>query len=381
MKSRAVELMPLALAASAAPLGTRRSVPSSPASRRMRVTFNGETLSAWCLVIDARSADEKREDLERGALKGSTAVFFQGHAQRPTDAYPFTSALAVLSLSGITAVPVCDTPYGTDPAWRGDNGKTVALMEVVRAALKPLGIRVQGCPPPAAGPVLVDAMPVDDGTCSLASGIMAMGWSHGGILARRFAHAYPKCVSALGQVCPAGYERLTPLGLTGRFAAEALRISKITAGSHSLDALRSALGFTRGLTGDVARSLLSAASSRFPARGVRALLDIRDCSLLCDSTNFGVPGLTRVAVAFGRDDTCMSPKRILGTDDPAGLTPEVAERFREAYFADLPGDASLRVHILPGTHLGPVTHSRDYARTILESLGELVCDRGPGGAA
>lgn len=358
---------------------TCRTSPSSPSDagsrpfpvKTFRVSFNGETIRAYCLVVDARDGARRAEDRRRGSLEGPAAVFFQGHAQRPGDAREFTSALAGLGRSGVVVVPVCDTPFGADPAWRGDDGKTVVLREVARAALAPFGIRVEGCPAFPAPFVLVDGKPVEDGACATGAGLVAVGWSHGGILARRFAHAYPGCVSALGQVCPAGYERLTPGRLAGRFTLEALRISRLAAGSHSAQALRSTLGFTRGLAGDVARSLAGAAASRFPARALRAFRDVHDCSLYCDSANFGLEGLARIAVAFGEDDTCMSVRRIAGASRQEGVTPRVLEDFRQRYFSDVPR-GRLGLHILPGTHLGPVTHSRIYARAVLGSLGELA---------
>ena len=358
---------------------TGRTSPPSPRGgsprpfpvKTFRVSFNGETIRAYCLVIDARDGARRAGDRRGGSLEGPAAVFFQGHAQRPGDAREFTSALAGLGRSGVVVVPVCDTPFGTDPAWRGDDGKTVVLREVARAALAPHGIRVEGWQAFPAPPVFLDGKPVEDGACDIKAGLAAIGWSHGGILARRFAHAYPGCVSALGQVCPAGYERVTPGRLTGRFILEALRISRLAAGSHSAQALRSTLGFVRGLTGDVARSFASAAASRFPARALRAFRDVRDCSLYCDSGNFGLEGLARIAVAFGEDDTCMSARRIAGAGRQEDVTSRVLEDFRQRYFSDAPR-GRLGLHILPGTHLGPVTHSGIYARAVLGSLGELA---------
>jgi hypothetical protein len=370
--SRALPFLSLFPAPLEASFGARRAIPLSPSPRAVQASFNQETLHAVCLVIDARTPAERDEDQTARALKGPASIFFQGHAQRPEDAYGFTSALARLSRSGIVVVPVCDTPFGSDEAWRGDKGKIAVLMEVARFALVPYGIRVEGCPA-SPGPILVDGLPVGDGACPVSTGFTALGWSHGGILARRFAHAYPGCVSNLGQVCPAGYEHTSPGKLTGRFAREALRISRITAGTHPMEMFRSALGFTRGFVGDITRSLASAARSHSPARALRAARDVRDCSLYCDSSNFGLKDISRIAVAFGVKDTCMSPRRILGVPDHSGLTADAASGFWQKYYADVPRDrASLYVGILPGTHLAPVTHSDLYARTILGNLGELA---------
>jgi pimeloyl-ACP methyl ester carboxylesterase len=362
----------LFLASQGASQAAPRAVPSNPVTRAARVLFNDETIRAFYLVIDARGRAEQEEDLASGSLKGPVALFFQGHAQRPADAYAFTSLVAGHCRSGVAVVPVCDTPFGRDENRRGDDGKMPVLREVARFALAPLGIRVKGEGTTSDWPALVDGLPVDDRACPVSAGLMAVGWSHGGILARRFAHAYPESVSALGQVCPAGYECLTPVLLAGRFAREALRISRITAGTHTLDALRSALGFARGFTGDIVRSLVSAALTLDPAKALRAARDIQDCSMYCDSSLFGLRGLARIAVIFGKNDTCMSPLRVLGAKDGSGLAPDVVSGFWQRYYADVsPEASSLHLDILPGTHLGPVTHSDLYAKTLLRNLNEL----------
>jgi pimeloyl-ACP methyl ester carboxylesterase len=366
-------LLIASLALPGAPADIPRPAPALPACTKTRVFFNGESLHAVYLVIDARTAGEREDDRSAGRLKGPVVVFFQGHGQRPPDAYQFTSLVARLSTSGVVVVPVCDTPYGTDKAWRGDDGKDVVLMEVVRHALASLGVSVRGYAPRQAVPVLVDGSPVDDASCPADAGLLVLGWSHGGILARRFAHAYPESVSALGQVCPAGYERMSPAKLVARFTYESLRIARITAGTNTMDTFRSGMGLMKGLTGDTLRSFADAVVSGSPSVTMRAARDIKDCALYCDSTILGSGHLARISVAFGEGDTCMSPVRILGIRQRTDLTEDMAAGFWKKYYSDAAaGQASLRLNVLPGTHLAPVTHSELYARTILGDLGELA---------
>jgi hypothetical protein len=52
-----------------------------------------------------------------------------------------------MSRSGIVIVPVCDTPYGKDKDWRGDRGKDVVLMAIVRHVLQKEGIVIDGYKP------------------------------------------------------------------------------------------------------------------------------------------------------------------------------------------------------------------------------------------
>ena len=362
----------LALMASAPACAGERSVETRPRTCVLRVIYNGESLRAWYLLIDARSPAEREKDAKTGALGGPVIVFFQGHAQRPSDAYAFSSELALGCRSGIVVVPVSDTPYGADERLRGDRGKEAVLMAVVRTALASRGIGVRGLPPDD-GEVRVlseDAVP-DPAAYAVSARLIAVGWSHGGILARRIAHAYPGAVTALGQVCPAGYEPGGPLSLTGRFVLESVRISKLFAGGGAGDALMSAWGFTKGVAGDFARSVAGAVVHRHPAKILRVGRDIRDCSLYCDDGNFGVGLIERVGVIFGAADTCMSPQRILGATCAAGVEQETAQRFWERYYPEaLSAGAALSLEVLPGTHLAPVTHSRLYAERLLRNLGE-----------
>ena len=59
------------------------------------------------------------DDLQRAFARDDA------RAQRRFVVLSVLSALAGLGRSGVVVVPVCDTPFGTDPAWRGDDGKTV----------------------------------------------------------------------------------------------------------------------------------------------------------------------------------------------------------------------------------------------------------------
>lgn len=367
-------LMFLAIAAPSWGFAAGRTIPSDSSTQALKIDFNQERLDAYCLVLDSRDVVEVREDEKAGCLKGPVTVFFQGHAQRPSDAYPFTSKLALQSKSGIVVIPVCDTPYGVDERWRGDAGKEVILMEIVRWSLALRGIGVKDYSPlNSHDAVRINDGYADDARCRIQTSLVAVGWSHGGILARRFAHSYPESVVSLGQVCPAGYEKMTPSRLTGRFAMESLRISKLTATGHACDTLKSAWGFTKGFVGDFSRSIPSAILYAHPEKICRTARDIRDCSIYCDSSNLGLPHLERIAVIFGADDSCMSAERIVGTHDPKSLSPEILAAFRGKYFADsLPSGENLSLRILPGSHLAPVSHSDIYAKTLLEDLGQLA---------
>ena len=348
------------------------SVASSAEVETLSIGFNDETIKGFYLFIDVRSGEEKAADFERGYPAGPVIVFFQGHAQRPDDAYEFTGKLARLSRSGMVIVPVCDTPYGAKSSFHGDQGKDVILMEMVRFILAREGISVRGFVPVTSMPVAVNGMNMAPENGNKGTRIISIGWSHGGILARRFAHAYPSSVCSLGQVCPAGYEHWGPWSITGRFALESVRITTKMSG-HARQTFGAAWGFTKGFTGDFFRSITAAAVTLHPAKLLRIFKDIRDCSRYCDSTTFASSHLEHIAVIFGRDDSCMSPQRQLGIKDPDNVTEDDLKRFSRTFYSDIkvtPGCLTLRA--LPGTHLAPVIYNELYSRTILTDLGELA---------
>lgn len=358
----------------AAGYGGQRVLPVKPEIESLDIRFNNETIKGFVLRIDTRTERERASDALRGRPAGPVMVFFQGHAQRPDDAYEFTSRLALTCRSGIVIVPVCDTPYGGDPGLRGDNGKDIVLMEMVRFVLARQGVSVTGYTPMSGMRAVVQGEGRGGGTTEASARLTPVGWSHGAILARRFAHAYPASVCALGQVCPAGYERWGSWGLTGRFALESLRIFKKMGNGHAAGALKSAWGFTRGFAGDFARSLPDAVLELNPAKAGRVLVDVRDCCTYCDSASFRAAHLERIAVIFGADDTCMDPARQLGIRDISNVTPEELSRFRKTFFADVTEPKRLSLKILPGTHMAPVSHAGIYVRTLLKDLGEVDDD-------
>lgn len=350
----------------------QRSLPARPEVETLGIRFNGETIKGFVLLIDSRTDREKKADTLRGHPAGPVIVFFPGHAQRPDDAYEFTGGLSILCRSGMVIVPVCDTPYGNAPGLHGDAGKDSVLMEMVRFVLVREGFSVEGYSPVTALPVSVNGAQLPAGKDAKSVRVIVAGWSHGAILARRFAHAYPASVCSLGQVCPAGYERWGPWGMTGRFASESLRICAKMGKGNAGKAWGSAWGFTRGFTGDFIRSVPSAMFDLNPGKAGRIFRDIRDCSAYCDSTSLSAFHLERIAVIFGADDTLMDPARQLGIGNGSRVDPEDLLRFRQTFFRDVRDPSRISLKILPGTHLAPVSHAGLYAEALLTDLGELA---------
>ncbi|HDP25829.1 MAG TPA: hypothetical protein ENN34_10355 [Deltaproteobacteria bacterium] len=359
------------------PGAAQRSIPAKPPTFTMKIHFNGEVLRGSYLFIDARTQEEKLADRARRKLSSEVIVFFHGHAQRPGDAYGFTSRLALLSRSGIVIVPVSDTPYGDDPSWHGDTGKEFILMEMVRYVLEGEGICIEGYRALSDLPLRLDKVQPRKKPQGVGAKIAVLGWSHGAILARRFAHAYPASVSSLAQVCPAGYERWDSEILVKRFSNECLSISKFSLNGHLRKTLQSGWGFTRGIVGDFIRSIASAVVYSHPEKAKRVWKDIDDCSLFTDSTVFSARHLRAIVVIFARQDSCMDIARNIPLKDPNQISGEETKLFWETYYHDVSQEESRCVfRILPGNHLAPIVSSDLYASTVLEGLSLMGIHEG-----
>ncbi|MEA2102917.1 MAG: hypothetical protein U9P80_10170 [Thermodesulfobacteriota bacterium] len=349
-----------------------RAVPDKPDTIRIKITFNNETIHGLYNVIDVRTDVEKTHDQNEGRLKGEALVFFTGHAQRPADAYKFANRLAMLSRSGVVIVPVCDTPYGKNKAWRGDRGKDVILMEMVRYILAAKDIAVRDYTPLTAMDVIIRGKIKVSGNpfCqSIETGLSAVGWSHGCILSRRFAHAYPDTVTGMAQMCPAGYEHWGSPRMLTNFAWESLGISTLGFRGHFMDVVVAGWGITKGITGDFCRSIPLAIVHLQPSKMCRTCRDISECTRYCDDTILPINKIDNIIVIFGQDDSCMDAGEQAAINDIKEPTPTEIKAFWERFYPSaLVSNAGLTFRILPGSHLAPITHNELYARTVLEGL-------------
>ena len=55
----------------------KRYLSSKPEMKKIKATFNGETITGNYVLLDARSPEEKAADKADGSLKGPVLVFFQ----------------------------------------------------------------------------------------------------------------------------------------------------------------------------------------------------------------------------------------------------------------------------------------------------------------
>jgi hypothetical protein len=349
----------------------QRVLPPEADMNKLSVTFNDETINAYYLILDYRIKEEKEADKSRGELGGDAIVFFQGHGQRPKDCYNFTKFLGIQSKSGIVVVPVCDTPYGKDPAWRGDKGKMVVLMAMIRYLLNQCGVSIDGYNPLTDMEIKINGKPVISNPENIKAKLCSVGWSHGGALAREFSFNYPDAVTGLSTVCGAGYRKwCCTCHLLARFSWEGLHIGTLSFSKYASDALGAAWGITCGITGDVARSIPDSISSCQLKLG-RSCRDIKDCTIYLDDTVAAVPDAKRIIVIFGRSDTCMDPEDY-GIRDLDNPSKDDIENFWKTYYpANLANGSKLTFKILPGMHVGPATHSDLYAEAVLEGLDQI----------
>ncbi|MDY6934871.1 MAG: hypothetical protein SVZ03_11720 [Spirochaetota bacterium] len=349
----------------------------------LKVKFNNEPLDIFYIVIDTRTDEEKQADRKRGHLSGSVIVFFHGHAQRPNNGFNLLAEMAMKTKSGIIIIPVCDTPYGSNEKWRGDSGKMVILMELVRYLLHEKKISIEGYQP------LTDLKLVINNTdlsvlsmdTIINAKILAVGYSHGGIISRQFANAYPDAVVSLVHFCAAGYIEwggkncIGPVCITGNFMCESCNIG-LRFFSHPGDTIDSSWGLTKGIVGDSLRSYSSCLFGNFNClKPFRNFRDAKDASIYIDDSNYPVSHLKNIVVVFAQDDTLFDPAEIIGVDDYKNITRKVIEEFWTKFYPqEVAGGTRLTLRILPGTHLGPIVYHDQYIEIALKGTDEFRLD-------
>jgi len=369
----------IAMHQSPAVSATGRIIPSLPEVEAFTIEFNGDSIKGFCLVLDFRTDEEKKADLENKSTAGDVIIFIHGHAQRPDDGYALTSKLTAWSKSGIVIIPVCDTPYGKKIEWRGDMGKDVILMEIARYELAKLQISVKNFKAVTDMPVRIDGQKLTEpASGSIQTELALVGWSHGALLARRMAYAYSGSVNSITQMTPAGFtywggEYCTgPACLASNFQMESACIGLgVFRGefSHITDA---GWGVTKGLFGDTGRSCSSCISGNFSFfKPFRGYTDVRGCALYADDSLFPLPDIRYITVIFAVDDSLFEYADHGGIKDPVNVTREESERFFEKFYpASVKSGAKCTLATLPGNHIGPIVHSDLFAEMTLTTIGQ-----------
>jgi len=363
-------------------MASNRTMPQKPDVRKWQIQFNREKLSSYSVVYDVRTSEEKRQHLAQGRVNGNVILLIHGQQQRPQIAYEFVSKLALNSKSGIVVVPVVDTPFGKDAVWRGDRGKIVILLEMTRRLLAPDGIRLEGYTKNTEMPVMIDnqdAMESNiDSFLPISTKLTIMGWSHGGLLARRIASAYSGTIVGLAQITPAGYihwgfTRVDKTScLLSYFLVECGNIAKGIFTGELFKVLEASWGLLSGTIGDSLRSPSTCLTSHFHIlKPFRPIRDMRDCTVLADHSVAPVSHLKHIVVMFGASDFVFHPTNACLPGEASEITDQYRNVFWSTYFKSTnPNNTRRTVTILPGNHIGPMTYPDIYMRTALIETGQ-----------
>jgi hypothetical protein len=360
----------------------QREIHQKPDVLKWKIQFNQEKLSSYSVLYDVRTPEEKRQHLAQGRVNGNVILLIHGQQQRPQIAYEFVSKLALNSKSGIVVVPVVDTPFGKESDWRGDAGKIVILMEMTRRLLAPDGIRLEGYQKITEQPVIIDNQEARecniDRYLPISSQLTIMGWSHGGLLARRIASAYPNTIIGLAQITPAGYINwgITRVDKTScllsYFFVECGNIAKGLFTGDFFKVIEATWGLSSGTIGDALRSSSTCLTSHFHIlKPFRPIRDMRDCTVLANHSVAPVSHLRHIVVMFGASDFVFHPTNACLPRDSSDITDKHRNTFWKTYFTNTDPNYTRRiVTILPGNHIGPMAYPDIYMRTALIETGQ-----------
>lgn len=356
-----------------------RTRPKEPKLIKVPIRFNKDYIKGLYLYVDARTPEEKERNRAEKRLGGPVIVFFHGHNQRPDDGYKFTAELAFRSKSGICIVPVSDTPYGKKSKWRGDRGKEVILMALVQRILGEQEISIEGAAPLTDMKVVIGEKKKKLPSPIIETKLVSLGWSHGSLLARRFASVYPETVVSLAQMAPAGfsdwggYSCVGPTCLMTNFSIEGLNIGLGIfrgEGGYIFDASG---GIIKGQVADTARSCPSCVYGNFHVGKVfRSLKDTAECSVRADDKNFPVSAVKHIVVIFGDDDSLFEYDDDGGVKNPKKVTSAEREKFFGKFYPGaVTAGKKLELHVLKGNHIGPVVNYKIWSETVLKGIEQM----------
>jgi len=361
----------------------KRTISQKPDIHKWSISFNKETITSYSVIYDARTSFEKQQNLMQKKLSGNVIFLVHGQQQRPLVGFEFVSKLALNSKSGIVVVPVVDTPYGKDHEWRGDRGKIPILMEVVRTLLEPKGIRLD-FKKFTEMPVLINNQQTKesgiDNYLPISAKITIMGWSHGGLLARRIASSYPKTIKGLAQITPAGYfywgkTRFDKTScLLSYFLMECLNIGKGIFTGQFFKVIDATIGLTSGTFGDSFRSPATCMTGHFHIlKPFRPIRDMQDCTVLANDTNAPVKHLDHIVVMFGASDWVFHPTNANIPSEESKITNQDRETFWKTFYPKTDHLFTQRtVTVLPGNHIGPLEYPDQYMLTALKGTGQYL---------
>ena len=343
---------------------------------KLDISFNGEKIQGLGLFIDRRTDEQKARNTKEGRLDGDIIIYLHGHGQQPKYGFNFTSLLAKRRRSGIVFITHVYTPFGSKRKWRGDRGKLVLLMEVTRFCLEKKGLHIDCVNSICELPIKIrdwkNSSNRSQNELSIACKITLVGWSHGGLLARRFANAYPGCVNNLAQVTPAGFESWgvkswAGVNLLVNFLVEVGLISLMVFKGHIKHPLIAGVAIVRGTMSDSLYAFVSLVKSRSfsPVKLARAYVDIQQCSTLITDSNVPVTELDNIVVLFGEKDSVFEAKNALKGVNLKTETNSSKLLFEKFFPSAVESGTSCSFKVLPGNHIAPLVHAERYVEEVL----------------
>ncbi len=338
-----------------------RSLPESPDSmyRKATMVYMNEKISGDVVFADSRTEEEKNTISETGSAPMEVILFSAGHGLPAETSWAIIRELSLHSASGIVIAPASDTPAD------GDAGKEILFMELAAACLNEAGISIQGLESGRSGctEIFFDGkkyMPSETSrTCTVAAG----GWSHGALLSRRIASRWQKSVTSLFQMAPAGYTDwgnrscCGPLWLAAAFSKEG--ICTACTFSEPAAVFNVSLGMTESICLDSCRS----------CSPVRPWINVQDCALQADDSDFPVPDLKYLAVILGADDSLFSGEKLAGTKDKWKASAEEQEKFFSTYYPSAAAAGTeCTLMIEEGRHSGPLSRPEKWTESALKAI-------------
>lgn len=296
------------------------------------VEVQSESVRYEIRIVDARSAQQRELDAQRGRPGGNIMVVVPGHGQSIHGPKKLVDSAAQLSRSKIAW---CIDPI---PVKGGDRIEAQAIARVVRDRIS-------------------TTFPAKDEPTSAT----LIGWSHGGSEALRAAEHDPDLFPQFLGLCPTGLvDRRLP-ELLYSFFLEATRILWVSARRRDWTCMKDTLRLGWNAGAGLVRDL-------WRGRSVRRLVeDLGWAARKVTSNPIGYTGV--VVLLFGAQDTVVRWYDVFpGCERPQDISGFLADYQKEHF----PQARCFEVQVMEGAHVAPEVDAPNFLKTGLSLLEQ--CD-------
>ncbi|HSR33373.1 MAG TPA: hypothetical protein VLY63_22645 [Anaerolineae bacterium] len=294
------------------------------------VQVQGESVRYEIRIVDARSAQQRKLDAQRGRPAGSVMIIVPGHGQNTHGPKKLVDSAAQLSRSKIAW---CIDP---SPAKGGDRIEAQAIARVIRDRISTMF--------PAKDEPTVATL---------------IGWSHGGSEALRAAEHDPELFPQFLGLCPTGLVERRLLELLFSFFLEATRILWVSARQRDWTCMKDTLRLGWNAGAGLVRDL-------WRGRSVRRLLeDLGWAARKVTSNPISYTG--EVVLLFGAQDTVVRwHDAFPGCERPQDISRLLAQ-YQQEHF---PQARRVEVKVLQGAHVAPEVDAPTFLQAGLSLLGQ-----------